>query len=90
MLRKKKIIEPDPIPKEVIPEKPYEVRKWNNALDVFHCKICGLDLNEEDDMILHAAKHMPLQEQEAALETLLDTKEKEIENGSNSVDSAGN
>lgn len=59
--------------KEVVAvfEKPYEAVEWKSGIYVQRCKICQLDLNEEDDMILHILNHFPKDQHQSILDTLV-------------------
>jgi len=50
---------------------PYIAQSWKGAIDIFKCVECGLDSENEDDIILHCINHLPEAEREAAFELLV-------------------
>jgi len=62
---------------EVAQPKPfYTLAMWAGVLPIYKCSSCGLDANNEDDMILHILKHYPELQRYEILNNALKEKNK--------------
>ena len=53
----------------------YRIKLWSGILEIYECKICGRQEDEEDDMIIHVLRHVPKDEREKVFNKLVKDKE---------------
>lgn len=55
---------------------PYEIRLWRGKIKVYICNFddCGVQMDSEDEIIVHSLYHFPEESREAVLDILLDRK----------------
>ena len=52
-------------------EKPYSVRLWAGKIPVYVCNRCKVQMDSEDQIILHVVKHYPKNQQNDVFDFLV-------------------